>query len=333
MAALTGVGIQPSGAIGTQLTDVTREGYIPWLVVQIYKSRPLLAALLDGAQIAMGGFDAINMPVQGESMVTTEWVGYSGQFTGPTDTQGVTKAQFALKMLITAIPFLSTEALIQVNHAIIPLIEARMNDAKNVIRQELSNQLYNNTTDTTKLIGLPAAIDDGTNVVTYGNLSRTTNTWWKSAYIDHGGSVDPTRIQTMQHIARLERDVGEMPSFGVAGFGTWTKLADNYLGLERYNISPAEGFETARAGFRALMVSGIPIYADPDCPEGRIYYINSNYLNLYLHQNAAFNFTGFESTLSNFQLGYVGAIVTVLELANMKPAASMQARGLTSLTL
>ena len=81
------------------------------------------------------------------------------------------------------------------------------------------------------------------------------------------------------------------------------------------------------------MVAGVPIYPDPYCPEGLLYLPNSNYMSLYIHEQASFAFTGFESTLSNWQLGYVGALVTIAELVVTKPKAMTRVGGLNSLTL
>jgi len=68
-----------------------------------------------------------------------------------------------------------------------------------------------------------------------------------------------------------------------------------------------------------LMIAGVPIYADPYCPEGELYLLNTDYLSLYIHEKAGFQFTGFESTLPNGQFGYVGAVLTLLQLVNVKP--------------
>jgi hypothetical protein len=74
-----------------------------------------------------------------------------------------------------------------------------------------------------------------------------------------------------------------------------------------------------RSAFRAIDIAGVPIYGDPYCPEGTVYFINSNYFNLYLHSMAAFSFMGFESLLSNYQIGYIGIVLTLAELVLTKP--------------
>jgi hypothetical protein len=129
----------------------------------------------------------------------------------------------------------------------------------------------------------------------------------------------------------------EVPSFGVCGFGTWTLLAQDFVGQEQYVITPGHGFDGdangPQAAFRALMVAGVPIYPDPYCPEGTVYFLNTNYLSLYVHEQGSFVFTGFESTLPNWQIGYVGAVLMIAEMVSTKPKSMAVVSGYNSLSL
>ncbi|NCZ71618.1 MAG: hypothetical protein EBY80_15930 [Actinobacteria bacterium] len=140
-----------------------------------------------------------------------------------------------------------------------------------------------------------------------------------------------------QYIAGVNKNGAEMPTFGVCGFGTFAKLAQDFLSSEQFQVTPGTGFDSGedgiRSGFRALMVAGVPIYADPYCAEGTIYLVNTNYLSLYIHEQASFAFTGFESLLSNYQLGYVGAVLTIGELVLTKPKSAGRVYNLTYLTI
>ena len=331
-----GTGIIPSGSIANELTAVTRRAFIPKLVVQLYNSTPLLAALIANSQTASGGVSAVSVPVQGAAMVSGQWSDYSGSFAQPSVAQGAFLAEFNLKLFITPIPFLGMEGAVQLDYAVIPLIEARMNDATNVTCDVMATALYNNTTNLQAFIGLPGAIDDGTNMTTYGNINRNTSTYWKSK-VYAVGSVNPTRQNVLQYIAGTVKNGAEVPTFAVCGFGTWTLLAQDFVGQESYMITPDKAFDAdpdgPRSGFRALMVAGVPVFADPYCPEGTMYFINSNYASLYFHEQASFAFTGFESTLSNWQLGYVGALVNIAELVVTKPKSMARVGGYNSLTL
>jgi len=330
-----GGGILPAtgSAQFNELTYVTRRAFIPKLVVQLYNSTPLMAALIANSQSASGGVSSVTVPVQGAQFVNAQWSDYSGSFAQPSVQQGAYNAEFDLKLMISPVPFLGMEGAVQQDAAIIPLIEARMNDATNVMMDAMATALYNNTTNTQQFIGLPAAV---ANSGTYGNIDRSTYTWWKSSQYA-AGSVNPTRQNILQYISGTVKAGAEMPSFGVCGFGTWTLLAQDFVGQEQYVITPGAGFDGEtngpQAAFRALMVAGVPIYPDPYCPEGIVYFLNTNYLSLYIHEQGSFVFTGFESTLPNWQIGYVGAVLMIAELVNVKPKSMTKVTGYNYLSL
>ena len=317
----------------TELTYVTRRAFIPKLVVQLYNSTPLMAELIANSQQASGGVSSVTVPVQGSQFVNAQWSDYSGSFNQPSVQQGAYNAEFNLKLMIAPVPFLGMEGAVQQDAAVIPLIEARMNDATNVMMDAMATSLYNNSTNTQQFTGLPAAVSSSG---TYGNIDRSTYTWWQSKQYAAGG-VNPTRQNILQYISGTVKNSAEVPSFGVCGFGTWTLLAQDYVGQEQYVITPGSGFDGdangPQAAFRALMVAGVPIYPDPYCPEGTVYFLNTNYLSLYIHDQGSFVFTGFESTLPNWQIGYVGAVLTIAELVNTKPKSMTKVTGYNSLTI
>lgn len=326
MAVVTGPvlgqGIIPSGTIGTELTYLTRRGFIPKLVVQIYNSTPLLAALIGQAQPALGGISSVSVPVQIATATTPQWSGFDGSFTSPGYQAFANLAEFDLTLNICPIPFLGMEGIVQLDHAVIPRIEAVMDDATNNTMLSMTTALYNNSTNTQQWIGLPGAVDDGGNLDNYGNISRTSVPAWSSTNYDALNAA-LTRQLVLQYIAGTVKNGGAMPNFGVCGMGTWTLLAQDFVGQESYQITPGSSFTKTSDGpesaFQALMVAGMPVFADPYCPEGTLYILNTDYLSLYIHEQASFAFTGFESTLPNWQVGYIGALLTVAQLVLTKP--------------
>ena len=205
-----GTGIFPAGAVGNELTAVTRRAFIPKLVVQIYKASPLLAAGLANAQMASGGAGPVTAPVQGTAMTTTQWSGYSGTFAQQSTQVGISNAEFNLKLAITPVYFLGMEGIIQVDAAVIPIIEARMNDAGNSMKDTISTALWNNdnTANSQQLFGLPAVTAASTQ--TYGNIDPSTNSWWL-AYTKAMGTVAPTRNTLLENIVKCEGN-GHDPS-------------------------------------------------------------------------------------------------------------------------
>lgn len=332
--------LPPSGPQFTELAAITRRCFIPQCIIQIYNSSPLMASFLANAQSAGGGVSSVTVPVQGSPMVQASVAGYDGTFAPPPSLQGIQDAEFNLMLYLTPIPFLGTEGLVQLDHAVIPLIQARMNDATNATMHLMATDAYANVSTANHVIGLDGAIDDSTNLAIYGNIDRTqtspTNqSWWKS-YVRAAGSVAPTRKLVLQWIVGLVNYQGEQPSFGVTDAGTWAALAQDYVGAESYVITPGNAFDTdadrPRSAFKALDVAGVPIFLDPYVPTadaGTVYLVNSHYLNAYWHDQAAFNFSGFESTIPNYQLGYIGVVVNAWAIVNTKCKASGRITGFT----
>lgn len=331
---ILGTGVFPAGGVnslGQELQYVVRRAFVKKLVVQLYNTSPLAAALIANSQPATGGVSSVTIPAQGAQFVNMQWVGYDGSFNQPAVQPAVTNLEFNLKGAVIPIPYLGFEGLIQDAHEIIPLLAARMNDAGNVYCDGVATALLNNVSNTSQLIGLPSAVDDGTNSVNYGNQSRTTNPWLKAKRYTAAGN--PTRATVAQYITGTFKYGGELPTFGIMGPATWQTLQNDYLGNESFVVTPEKGFDDepwgARSAFRACMVSGVPIYMDPYVPEGTLYLLNTGYLAFYIHERAAFAFTGFESTLSNFQIGYIGAVLSLLELVLAKPKVCTVVTGFT----
>lgn len=334
-----GTGIIPpggAGSLGQELQYVVRRAFVKKLVVQIYNTSPLTAALIANSQPATGGVSSVTIPAQGAQFVNLQWVGYDGSFNQPAVQPAVTNLEFNLKGAVIPIPYLGFEGLVQEAHEIIPLLAARMNDAGNVYCDGVATALLNNIGNTQQIIGLPAAVDDGTNSTTYGNQSRTTNPWL-AAKRYAAGAVNPTRALVAQYITGTFKNGGELPTFGIMGPATWQTLQNDFLPNESYVITPEKGFDDepwgARSAFRALMVSGVPVYMDPYVPEGTLYLLNTGYMAFYIHERAAFAFTGFESTLSNFQIGFIGAVLSLLELVLAKPKVCTVVTGFTFVSI
>lgn len=296
--------------------------------MQIYKSSPIACALLSTALMASGGISPITAPVQGNTMVNVQRTDYSGKFNNPGVIPGMQNAEFNLAAYIATIPFPGMEGLVEVDYSVVPLIEARMNDATNKSIDVFSTDIWNNISNPLGIVGLPAAIDDGTNAANYGNIARNTVnsdglSWWQSTVVSNSaGPTTPTRDLIMQYILQVFKKNGEKPKMGVVGVGTWDLLTRDFTPVERYNSDRSGSYGEGSgpdALFDAVKIAGVPIYCDPYAPEGTLYLLNTDYLSMYIHEKAGFQFLGFESTMANGQIGYIGAILTMMQMVNVKP--------------
>ena len=333
--SLLGTGVIPSsGSVASELTALTRRGVIPSMVVQIYQSRPLLACMMANAETASGGISPITRPVQGAPYVQGSWTGYTGAFQQPITKVGAQNAEFNLKAHVVPIPFLGMEGLVQMGHEIVPILEARMSDAEEQIKNDFVTSLLTTagSSNAQQITSLFDYADDATNATTYGNISRATaaNAFWKGYFQNYAIQTVPTRQQVMIMIAGATKYAGgETPNIGFCGFGTWMKLAGDFLGNERFVVENGFSMGQVETGFRALMVSGVPIFADPAMPEGEFLFWNTKYLSLYFHEAASFAFSGFESTIPNNQIGYQGVILTLVEAVGVKPRTASHFKNLS----
>ena len=327
-----GVGIVPSGAIGNELVAVTRRAFIPRLVVQIYKATPMLSLLLRNAQRARGGVSQVTVPVQGGSFVNWSWSDYSGVFPQPPVQTAAQNAEFNLKLGVVPIPFMGMEALIQSSEVVIPILKARMADAKTVSVQAMSSALFVDNSATPNVVdSLVQAYDDGTTVSSYGGISRATNTFWKSTLLTGGAAL--TRTAFIKFLVRTTALAGgEAPDFVVTSPGDWTTLMTDFMSLETFQTTPNSRYgadDIINAGFRGLMLGDTPIFMDPFCPTGTAFIFNSRYLAAYMSEDAPFAFSGFYSAIPNLQIANIGVVIVAWNVVCTKPISGMRLTGIT----
>jgi hypothetical protein len=323
-------GLVPGGAIGQQLQAITRRAVIPSVYVQIYQSHPLLSLLFSNAQRARGGVSMITIPAQGASFVSFSWGSFAGDFPMPTDVAAINDAQFNLKLGMIPIGFFGMEAIVQSSEVIIPKLRAVMSDAAVVLKQSLAQFIYSNNSASPNVIdGLPQAFDDGTNVSSYGGISRTGNPWWIGQYYPN-----PMQITTRQGMAVWLTQImtgagGESVDFVVMNPAQWAALMSDFMGLEMFQTGPRSRYgmdDVVNAGFRAIRVLDTPIFPDPFCPMGTVFAINSRYLALYVSEfTSPMVFSGFESQIPNGQIANIGVLITALDLVCAKPSSGAYA--------
>ena len=332
VAGLTNSGITPGGMIGTQLSAITRRAVIPVVTVQVYQSHPLLSLLMMNAQTARGGVGQVTIPIQGASFVSFSWGSFAGDFPMPTDQAAIENAQFNLKLGMVPIGFFGMEALVQNSEVIIPKLKAVTSDAAVVIKQAIAQAIYaNNYANSLAIDGLIQAYDAGANAPSYGGITRSSTASWQGQYYPSAGGVS-NRAGMAQMLTRVTFGAGgEAPDFAVMSYPDWAALMADYIGVEIIQSTPRNKFgrdDYANAGFRAIRVLDTPIFPDPFCPVGSMFFINSRYLALYLAQAAPLTFSGFESAIPQGQIASIGVLITALDMVCSKPSSGAYVTGL-----
>lgn len=324
-------GILPSGAIGAQLAEITRRAVVPTVFVQIYQSHPLLSLFLSNATPARGGVPQIVLPAQGASFVSFNWGSFAGDFPMPSDEAAIENAQFNLKLGMVPIGFFGMEAIIQSSEVIIPKLRAVTSDAATVIRQALAASLYSYSQNPLQLDSLVGAYDNGTNWPTYGGIARANAPWWQGQLLSGIGAVSNRAGMATTLTRVMTGAAGEAPDFAVMNPADWATLLQDFMASEQYFNTPNSRWgrdDVANAGFRAIRVLDTPFFADPFCPRGEAYMINSRYLSMYLSEYAPFVFSGFESAIPQGQIASIGVLISALDLVCAKPSSGAHLTGI-----
>lgn len=322
MALALGTGVEPAGALGNQLSYISRRGVLPRAIVQIWNASPTACGLLSSAELETGGIEPIQANVQYQPLTTPQWASFAGQFQTGQMVQGIQPAAWPWCEALCPIPVYLAELLQQEDQVIQSILNLRFTDAGNATRDMLANAIFNSTgSNVLQIIGFPTAIDDGTyGLANYAGIARSGNTWWQSKHYA-AGSVNPTRALLLQYLIGVIKQQGEKPDFIVTGLATWALLAQDFVGIERAWPNQ-DKTDTYVSGFTALEVMGVPVYGDVYCPEGKFYAINTNYLSFRIHRSANWEFFDFQPMTPAFQMGWIGVMFVFLALINTKPRAS-----------
>lgn len=334
---ISGTGVVPSGQLYSELTATTRRAFVPQLVVQLYFASPSLFYLMGNAQKAAGGLNQVTVPVQGQSMVQGQFTGYGGGFNQPVVIPGVQNGQWNLAYWVVPIPIPFGESVIQSTEVVIPLLKARMNDAYAVTKQQMSRLLYtNNSSYPLYPDSFQSAFDNGTNFASYGGINRTTtgNSFWQGQYINLAGSqfsgfsiatLGMTRQAMATVLAKVTDSAGgEAPTAVIMNPGDYATLNNSITGIEQINPTVGNEYKMGtpiRSAFTSINVSGVPIFADHFCPQGSMFIFNSKYTCMYLSEDAAFDFSGFQSLIPLNQIGQQGIVVCGYDLISTKPVS------------
>jgi hypothetical protein len=335
---LPGQGVVPTGNLYTELTAVTRRAFVPKLFVQIYFATPSLFYLIGGALKAAGGLSQITVQVQGQSMVQGQYVGYAGSFNPPTPIPAIQDPQFPLAYWVVPVPLPFGEQIIQATDRELSLLKARMNDVWSVTVQRMGTDIFtNNSANPLLPNSFIDGFDSGTNVPTYGGINRNApgNAFWQgqtlaaSAFASGSGTIASAGM-TRKSAANVVMKVGdvagsEAPTACIMNPGDLATLNADFQGVEQIFSRPGNEYTMStavRSGFPNLNVAGVPHYADHFCPQGTAIYFNAKYSNMYMSEDAAFDFSGFYSLVPVGGLGQQGVVVLGWNFITAKPVAN-----------
>lgn len=160
------------------------------------------------------------------------------------------------------------------------LVGRNMINASAAVAGLVNTQCFSGT-GTNQIVGLDDAIAQTAN--TYATIDRSSVSYWRPTVSDPGVLTAPTFAQIRADRSAIFVASGENPDLAVCSPSVFDAVAALYDNSRRYMqdvINTARGEVKLDSGFAALEVDGMMFLKDKDATANRIYYINSNYIEL-----------------------------------------------------
>lgn len=276
------------------LTALTEKKYLPKVVDNFFKSNPLLVYLKARQKSFPGGYKIVEPLIYGNIDGVKSYAGYD---TIAYDTKiPISAAEFEPKNVVAPIIISQDEELRNSGETqVLSMLQSKINIVEETLKSVVTGMLYGDGTGNNNkdLTGLGAAVAA---TGTYGGISRTDYAWWQAKIVSNSGTPGTPATLDLAKMMRLFlslSDGNDQPDVILCGMATWHeyfKLMD-----AKIDIHTTVGQKMADYGFQTLEFMGKPIMADPNCPEGIMYFLNSKYLNWRVHSGANFKVTPFHN--------------------------------------
>lgn len=277
------------------LTALTEKKYIPKLIDNFFKSNPLLTYLKERQETFPGGHKIVEPLIYGNIQGVTS---YSLYDTIAYDTSiPISAAEFVPKNIVAPIIISKDEELQNAGETqVLSLLKSKIDIVEETLKATVTSQLYGDGTGNNEknLTGLGAAISTSG---TYGGIDRSAHSWWRAKVVTNNTAAPGTALAldlgNMMRMFLSLSDGNDQPDLLLCGVATWYEYFKQVE--SKVQINTTMGKKMADYGFQTLEFMGKPIVADPNCPEGSIYFLNNKYLKWRIHKDANFKVTPFRN--------------------------------------
>lgn len=163
------------------------------------------------------------------------------------------------------------------------LLMNKMKIAEKTMRNLLAQGIYSDGGSSKDITGLRAMV---ATTAVYGNISKTTNAFWRSQVDSTTTTLSINSMRTMMGQCTEDTDTPDLMVCPQAVY-------DIYYGL----LQPQQRFASesmAKGGFTSIMFEGRPLAVDSHCPAGFLYFLNTDYIDFVSHEDENMRFEPFK---------------------------------------
>ena len=272
----------------TALLSTTLANYRDKLTDNVFSARPLTYWLSDKGRIRTetGGTKIVEQLIYGQNSTVASYSDY--ETLSLTPQEGISAAEYDWKQYGASIAISGIEeAKNNGEHAIIDLLEAKIMQAEESMREGFNQMFYGDGTGNSgkNWNGLGNLIESGNTVGGINSATGQGNDWWRSYEENTAGALTLLQMATAYNSVSVGNDHPDLILTTQTLFEKYESLLQPQL---RYTDT-----KTADAGFQNLLFKSAPIMYDVHAPAGTMYFINSKYLKLVGHSDKWFAQTDF----------------------------------------
>lgn len=269
------------------LLSTTLANYRDKLTDNVFSARPLTYWLMDKGRIRTetGGTKIVEQLIYGQNDTVKSYSAW--ETLALTPQEGISAAEYDWKQYGASIAISGLEeAKNNGEHAIIDLLEAKIMQAEESMREGFNQMFFGDGTGNSgkNWNGLGNIVESGN---TLGGIdsSATGNEFWRSYEDNTAGALTLAQMATAYNTASVGNDHPDVILTTQTLFEKYESMLHQQL---RYTDT-----KTAEAGFQNLLFKGAPIMYDVHAPAGNMYFLNSKYLKLVGHSDKWFKQTEF----------------------------------------
>jgi hypothetical protein len=256
----------------------------------------LLTAMKDvgGIKLKTGGESIQQQLAYAENSTFQYYSGYETLDVSASDT--LTSANYDWKQAAVNITISGLERRQNSGEAqIIDLVTSRTKVAMMTMANNINVGLYSDGTGSSgkQIGGLQLIVADDPTTGTVGGIDASTQTFWRNiaydATTDGGAAASASNIIKYMNTVYNQLTRGtDKPNLIVADQNYYNFYQQALQSIQRVNVNEGAVAKMASSGFAALDYLGVPVVLDNDIPTNHMYFLNTNYLEFCVHENANF---------------------------------------------
>lgn len=280
----------------TEIVSSTLKDYQNKFADNVTDKNALLTAMKDvgGIKLKTGGESIQQQLAYAENSTFQYYSGYETLDVSASDT--LTSANYDWKQAAVNITISGLERRQNSGEAqIIDLVTSRTQVAMMTMANNINVGLYSDGTGSSgkQIGGLQLIVADDPTTGTVGGIDASTQTFWRNvaydATTDGGAAASASNIIKYMNTVYNQLTRGtDKPNLIVADQNYYNFYQQALQSIQRVNVNEGAVAKMASSGFAALDYLGVPVVLDNDIPTNHMYFLNTNYLEFCVHENANF---------------------------------------------